>query len=216
MSNFRSQPLDGRGSFAWQPPSDPASRSSTALVTDAGTVLVDPVECDGLDDALAQLPAVCGIVTLLDRHQRDAQALADRLGAPRLIPRALGGPGVALPGIEERAVFTWKRWREALLWLPDRRVLVCAEALGTAAFDLARSGDPIGVHPFARLVPPRRAFAGIEPEVIAVGHGEPLTEGAAEALRRALRTARVQLPLNWLRLASELVRALRDERRARR
>jgi hypothetical protein len=65
------------------------------------------------------------------------------------------------------------------------------------------------------LSPPRRVFAGIEPEVIAVGHGEPLTDGAAEALRDALRTARLGLPLNVLRLVPEAVRASRDARRAR-
>jgi hypothetical protein len=216
MTRIVCQSLDARGSFAWQPgPSDPKQRSSTAIVTDAGTALVDPVDGEGLDAALAPLPPVCGIVSLLDRHQRDAALLAERLGVPRMIPRALGGPGVTLPGVEERTVVTRRYWREALLWLADRRLLVCAETLGTASFDLARARDPIGLHPLSRLSPPRRVFAGIEPEVIAVGHGEPLTDGAADALRDALRTARVGLPLNVLRLLPEVVRALRDARRAR-
>jgi hypothetical protein len=211
------QQLDARGSFAWQPgPSDPKLRSSTAIVTDAGTALVDPVDGPGLDAALATLPPVCGVVTLLDRHQRDAAPVAERFGVPWLIPRALGGPGVMLPGVEERTVMTRRYWREALLWLAERRLLVCAETIGTASFDLARAGDPIGVHPLVRLAPPRRVFAGIEPEVISVGHGKPLTDGAADALRQALRTARVQLPLNWLRLVPDAVRASRDARRARR
>jgi hypothetical protein len=217
MTAIVSQPLDARGSFAWQPePSDPGQRSSTAIVIDAGTVLVDPLDADGLDAALAGVPPVCGVVTLLDRHQRDAAAIAARLGVPRLIPRALGGPGLALPGAEERAVLERRHWREALLWLADRRVLVCAETLGTASFFLARSGEPIGLHPLARLSPPRAAFAGLEPEVIAVGHGKPLTKDAAVALRDALRTARVRLPMNVLRLVPEVVRASRDARRARR
>jgi hypothetical protein len=217
MTRIVCQPLDVRGSFAWQPgPSDPRRRSSTAIVVGAGTVLVDPVDADGLDAALAQVPRVCGVVTLLDRHQRDAAPMAARLGVPRLIPRALGGSGVDLPGIEERTVLQRRHWREALLWLADRRLLVCAETIGTASFDLARSGDLIGLHPLARLSPPRHAFAGIQPEVIAVGHGEPLTQDAAEALHDALRTARVRLPMNWLRIVPEAVRASRDARRARR
>ena len=217
MTAIVRQPLDARGSFAWQPgPSDPKLRSSPAIVTDAGTVLVDPVDGDGLDAAFASLPPVCGVVTLLDRHQRDAAPMAERLGVPRLIPLALGGPGVAMPGVEERTIIARRYWREALLWLAEPRLLVCAETLGTASFDLARSGDPIGLHPLARLAPPRHVFAGLEPEVIAVGHGQPLTQGAPGALREALRTARVQLPMNWLRLVPDAVRASRDARRARR
>jgi hypothetical protein len=177
-------------------------------------VLVDPVDADGLDAALTRVPPVCAVVTLLDRHQRDAAPMAARLGVPRLIPRALGGPGVDLPGVEERTVLGRRHWREALLWVADRRLLVCAETLGTASYYLATPGEPIGLHPLARLSPPRRAFAGIQPEVIAVGHGEPLTERAAEALRDALRTARVRLPMNVLRLVPAAVRASRDARRA--
>jgi hypothetical protein len=210
-------PLDDRGSFAWMLGlSDPASRASSAVVLDAGTVLVDPVDSAELTDRLAPLPNVVGVVTLLDRHQRDAAVLAERLGAPRLIPRALGGAGVALPGVEERTVVERKRWHEALLWLPDRRLLLCAEVLGTAGFDLGRRSDRLGMHPISRLRPPRAAFAGITPSAIAVGHGPPLRDGAAGALDHALRAARRELPLNWVRVAREVVRASRAGRRARR
>ena len=210
-------PLDDRGSFAWTlGPSDPVSRTSAALVVGGGTVLVDPVDTPELEGWLSALPPVSGVVTLLDRHQRDAAALSERLGAPRLTPRALGGPGVGLEGVEERPVIESKRWREALLWLPDRRLLVCAEVLGTAGFDLARSGDRLGMHPIARLRPPRTPFRGLVPETIAVGHGLPLREGAALALDRALRTGRRELPLNWVRILGEAFRSWRAARRARR
>jgi hypothetical protein len=210
-------PLDDRGSFAWLlGPSDPQTRASCAVVCDAGTFLVDPVDCEGLDELLGRLPAVFGVVTLLDRHQRDAAAIAARLDAPRLIPRVLGGEGVGIDGVEERVVFASRRWHEALLWVPDRRLLVCAEVLGTAPWDLARSGDPLGLHPFARPWPPRRAFEGIDPAVIAVGHGPPLTEHAADAMHRVLGGARRQLPRAWLRLVPEAIRASRAARRANR
>jgi hypothetical protein len=209
--------LDDRGSFAWMPgPADPASRASTALVVEGGTVLIDPVDSPELAERLAPLPPVVGVVTLLDRHQRDAEVLAKRLGAPRLIPRALGGPGVQLAGVEERTVIDSRRWHEALLWLPDRRLLVCAEVLGTAGFDLARRGDRLGMHPVARLRPPRGPFRGLAPAVIAVGHGPPLRDDATAELERALRNGRRQLPLNWFRLLQEAVRAWRAARRARR
>ena len=209
--------LDDRGSFAWLlGPSDPATRASSAIVLDAGTILVDPLDGEGLDEHLAQLPPVVGIVTLLDRHQRGAEAIATRLAAPRLTPRALGGEGVGIDGVEERTVFNSRRWHEALLWVPDRRLLVCVETLGTASFDLARAGDPLGMHPFARMKPPRHAFSGLDPAVIAVGHGPPLDHDAAESLHRTLRGARRQLPRAWVRLVPEAVRASRAARRASR
>jgi hypothetical protein len=208
--------LDARGSVAWLlGAGDPAQRASSAIVADAGTLVVDPVDGDGLDALLSGLPPVIGVVTLLDRHQRDAAVIAERLGAPRLTPIALGGSGVAVDGVEERSVFERRSWREALLWLPDRRLLVCAEPLGTAGFLLARSGDPLGMHPFARLRPPRAAFAGLDPEVIAVGHGPPLDHDASESMRNVLHGARRQLPQSWLRMVPEAVRASRAARRAR-
>jgi hypothetical protein len=209
-------PLDDRGSVAWLlGAGDPAQRASSAIVTGAGTLVVDPVDGDGLDALLSGLPHVIGVVTLLDRHQRDAAVIAERLGAPRLTPIALGGSGVAVDGVEERSVFERRSWREALLWLPDRRLLVCADTLGTAGFDLARGGDPLGMHPFARLQPPRAAFAGLDPAVIAVGHGPPLDHDASESMRNVLRGARRQLPQSWLRMVPEAVRASRAARRAR-
>ena len=209
-------PLDDRGSVAWLlGAADHAQRASCAIVVGAGTLVVDPVDGDGLDALLSGLPPVIGVVTLLDRHQRDAATVAERLGVPRLTPIALGGSGVAVDGVEERPVFERRSWREALLWLPDRRLLVCAETLGTAGFLLARSGDPLGMHPFARLRPPRAAFAGLDPQVIAVGHGLPLDHDATESMRYVLRRARRQLPQSRLRLVPEAVRASRAARRAR-
>ena len=66
-------PLDDRGSVAWLlGAGDPAQRASSAIVVGAGTLVVDPVDGDGLDALLSGLPPVIGVVTLLDRHQRDA------------------------------------------------------------------------------------------------------------------------------------------------
>ncbi len=201
--------LDPAGSFAWiADPDEPHERASCALVVPAGLLVVDPVDAPGLDEALGSLGRVAGVVTLLDRHQRDAEAVAARLGAPRLLPAALGGPGVGVPGVEERSVLRRPGWREALLWLPDRRLLVCAETLGTNRFFLARDGDRLGLHPLARILPPVRAFSGLRPDVVAVGHGPPLLEGAEPALRHALAHASRDLPRAWLR-AARLARQLR-------
>ena len=92
-------------------------------------------------------------------------------------------------------------WTEHALWMPGRRLLVCADALGTAPYFLARSSDRLGVHPLLRLRPPVRALGGLEPRAIAVGHGGPLMDGAASALHEALATARTGLPRAWWRAA---------------
>ena len=210
-------PLDDRGSFAWLADAgDPMTRSSCAVVVDGGCVVVDPVDVPGLDDALSAIGPVLGVVTLLDRHQRDAAALAARLGAERLLPLALGGAGLHLDGVEERTVIDRRGWHESLLWLPDRRLLVCAETLATSDPFLVSAGDRLGMHPLARIQPPRRAFDGLDPLVIAVGHGPPLRDGASDALRLTLRTARRSLPRHWARLLPAAVRASRSARRARR
>ena len=216
MSPIEQHPLDDRGSFSWLlGPSDPASRASTALVLDAGTLLIDPLEADGLDELLAPLPPLIGVTSLLDRHGRDAAAIADRRGVPRLVPAALGGPGLGLAGAEERPVIVRPRWKEALLWVPDRKLLICPETLGTAPFDLASPNARLGMHPLARVYRPAAAFAGLDPAVIAVGHGPPLRD--AEGLLAPTLASGVRgIPRSWLRLPLEAFRASRAARRARR
>src|SRR5438445_13608640 len=110
-------PLDDRGSFAWLADAgDPMSRSSCALVVGGGCLVVDPVDVPGLDDALSAIAPVRGVVTLLDRHQRDAAAVAARLGVERVMPVALGGSGLQVEAVEERTVVDRQWWRESLLW----------------------------------------------------------------------------------------------------
>ena len=87
-------------------------------------------------------------------------------------------------------------WKEVALWWPERRILVCADALGTVPF--FRAGDePAGLHPFFRLKPPR-ALAGLGVQHLLVGHGEGIHgESAAEAVEQALRTGTRRFP-RWL------------------
>jgi len=152
-------------------------RSSHALREDGRTWLIDPV--DG--PRVAELENVAGVIQLLDRHNRDCAAIARRFGVRHhVLPRAAIGPF---------AFITISR-HEVALWWPDERVLVCAEALGTAAF--FRAGDErLGVHPLLRLRPPR---LDVEPEVILCGHGSGVFEDATAALREALRTSRRRFP----------------------
>jgi len=141
------------------------------------------------------------VIQLLDRHARDGEAIARRLGVP-LHRREAPAPFVAIhlatpPGL-----------REAALWWPEERVLVLADALGTARYFRA-PGERLAVHPLLRPFPPRR-LARLEPERILVGHGEGIHDDAAAALREALATARRRLPAwAWSGVRAHLLRRRR-------
>ena len=161
-------------------------RASHALAADGRVWLVDPVEWPEAEDRARSLGDIAGVVQLLDRHNRDAAAIAQRLGIPHL---RLGVPGP----FARIDVVNIPRWREVALWWPARRILVCADALGTIDGYFTVPGEPIGVHPLLRLTPPRR-LAARDPEHVLVGHGEGVHEAASGAVRDAVRTARRGLP----------------------
>ena len=169
-------------------------RTSHALVADGGVWLIDAVDGEGLEERLRALGEPRGVIQLLDRHSRDCELLAQRLGVPRHeVPfgRVEGAPFELVPLVRSRF------WREAALWWPERRVLVCADALGTIGY-LRAPGERLGVHPFLRPWPPRK-LARFDPEHVLCGHGEGVHgPEAAPALREALATARRRLPLALL------------------
>ena len=171
-------------------------RCSHALVTDAGVWLIDPLE----DDLVTRAGALVGVIQLLDRHNRDCAQIASRFGIPHhVVPKQPIGPFRFLPVREKR------RWQEVALWWEEQRVLVCADALGTAAY--FRAGDErLAVHPLLRLRPPR---FDVEPEAILCGHGRGIFDDAGAALSEALSTSRRRIPAQ----AVAAVRAWR--RRAR-
>jgi hypothetical protein len=198
--------LDEQGSIAWiADPDDRMQRASVALALDGGCLVFDPVDAGGLDDLLAGVGRVLGVCQLLDRHTRSSAVIAARHGAPHLTPSELGR-STAYPEIETREVYRARRWRETAVWLRERRLLIVPESVGTIPFFLAQPGDRLGIHPLARLKPPRAALAGLEPDTIAVGHGEPVIGGAALELTRALRDARSDIPRATLTLLSALRR----------
>ncbi len=168
-------------------------RACHALAHDGGVWLVDPVNGDGLEERIAPLGEVRGVLQLLDRHGRDGAELARRHGVPLLetpFDRVAGAP------FEPIAVLRRRRWTETALWWPERRALVVAEALGTARYFPA-PGATVGVHPALRLTPPR-VLAGRDPDHLLVGHGRSLHgEGVGEAVRAAIERSRREIP-RWL------------------
>jgi hypothetical protein len=164
------------------------ARTAHALTDEDRVWLIDPYENAEALAAVAELGTPAGVIQLLDRHKRDCEAIAQRLGVAlhRLPQDGAGTPFTPVPVISNRA------WREVALWWPDQQALVVAEAVGTAApFALGRR---VGVHPMLRLLPPRAPLSRYTPERLFVGHGEAVESGADAALREALDHSRSDTP----------------------
>ncbi len=164
------------------------ARAAHALVDDRRVWLVDPYDDAGALSAVAELGSPAGVLQLLDRHNRDCAAIAERLAVPLLrLPADVAGTP-----FEVTAVVSNRAWREVALWWADERALVVAEAVGTApAFAVGRR---VGVHPMLRLTPPRKQLSRFSPERLLVGHGEAIESGADAALSEALARSRRDLP----------------------
>ena len=171
-------------------------RASHALLTDGDVWLIDPVDFPGLDERVRALGRPAGVIQLLDRHGRDCVPVSARLGVPIWITAPAAIPGSPFEVVELKRS---RLWRESALWWPGQRVLVVAEAVGTARYFCA-PGEALGVHPLLRPAPPR-GLLGFEPEHVLVGHGAGVHENATNALHAAIRTSR----RNALRVLPRLV-----------
>jgi hypothetical protein len=173
-------------------------RACHALAADGRVWLVDPVDGPELEERIRALGEPAGVIQLVDRHPRDAAALAERLNVPL---HRLPFEGVPGSPFEVRTVLNVPGWREAALWWEAERALVCTEAIGSASYFLA-PGEALGVHPALRLHQPRglRDLARyLAPRHVLLGHGEGIHgEAATPALVRAVRGARRATP-RWLR-----------------
>mgnify|MGYP006291005249 FL=1 len=96
-------------------------------------------------------------------------------------------------------------WDESALWWPARQALVVAESLGTASYFRA-PGQAVGVHPMARVSPPR-VLAGHPVAHLLVGHGDPVHDPRAGHMAdRAIAQARSSAPAWALSLLTGSVR----------
>jgi hypothetical protein len=184
----------GEHGFGWVV-EEAMTRASHALAADGNVWLVDALDWPEAIERALGFGKPAGVLQLLDRHDRDCAALADRLGVPHhVVPDAVpGSPFELVP------IVRWWKWRESALWWPQARTLAVADALGTNRFFTAGL-SPLGVHVLLRLTPPRR-LGGYEPERVLVGHGEGLAGPAtADTLRRALARSRRELPGLLVRL----------------
>lgn len=184
----------GSHGFGWIV-EEAVTRTSHVLAANGTFWLVDPVDWPEAIDRALGLGEPAGVIQLLDRHNRDCAALAERLGVPHVVvPDELPGTPFAFVPVLRR-----KRWRESALWWPETRTLVLADALGTNRFYTGGKA-PIGVHVLLGLTPPN-ALLELEPDHVLVGHGEGLSSAeATTALHEAVRASRRRLPGVLVRL----------------
>lgn len=191
----------GAGWIAY--PEETMQRASHVLATDAGVFLVDPVDAEGVDDLAASFGDVSGVVVSLDRHKRDAAAIARRHGVPVHVPSWMDGVedeldapterlGGAIPGTdyEVRRLVNNRLWQEAFLY--DGSTLLVPEALGTIDY-FRTARERLGVHPMLRMTPPTR-LRDLSADRLLVGHGAGLTENVGPAVSDAVDNARRRAP----------------------
>ncbi|WP_436901158.1 hypothetical protein [Halovenus halobia] len=183
--------------FSWIAyPDEKPHRASHALSTENGVWVVDPVDADELDNRLASLGTVTGVVVLQDRHTRDSAAVASRHDVSVYMPEwmTLGRKkrdGDAelltdeLPGTsyELHKLTDTDDWEEAILYSEPMDTLVVPEAVGTSS-GFTPDGQPLGVHPV--LETPPSQLSEWSADRILVGHGESIHEEGADHLSAAL------------------------------
>jgi hypothetical protein len=195
---------DWPGGVGWVPhPEEDGERVGHAFATEDGACwVVDPLDAPGLDDVLADVGDVAGVVVLSNYHARDAGDVASRHGVAVHVPnwpamdrvaervdapveRVAGG----VAGFELRRVDPAPRWTEAVAFRERDGTLYVPDVLSPLS-KFAVPGERIGLFLGARLRPPREAFADLTPDRIVFGHGAGIETDAAGALADCLANAR--------------------------
>jgi hypothetical protein len=183
-------------------PDETMERASHAVVSDGELWVFDPIDADGVDDLLAEFDAdVGGVVVGLDRHERDAAAVATRHDVPVYVPAWMSGVADSFDAPVERfdgelADFAVERvvdnpiWQEAVFF--DGETLVVPESLGTVSYFRA-PGEALGVHPMLRVLPPK-SLRQYDAERLLVGHGEGVSEDVHTEIRDAIDGSRSRAP----------------------
>jgi hypothetical protein len=175
--------------FSWTQ-ADKMLRGSHALVHDGKVWLVDPVDSEDHIERAIDGNTPAGVIQLLDRHNRDCEAIADRLGVTHhSVPDELPGAPFTMFSLIDRA-----KWREVGIWWPEFHALVVAEAVGTTKeMEVAHTG--IAVHPLLRLTPPGALRKYTDVNHLLPGHGEPTHDPrTGDRLQEALDRSRTDIP----------------------
>lgn len=185
-------------------PDERMRRASHALAVDSDLWLVDPLDADGLDEELASLGTVTGVVVLTNSHGRHADRLAQRYDVTIHVPACFDEDTHPVSSFDAPVEFfeeeladtgfelVWEKdgrgWKEGAIYHPDRGTLVVPDTLVTALF--TKEEGQLEVIPFFRLSPPHDGLGDLAIERILVGHGDPVVENAQAALEEALAGAR--------------------------
>ena len=181
------------GLFHWQgyEPAVKCDCSSTALVTEAGLIFIDPIPL--ADDALKDLVAEsfstpAAVVLTSGNHQRESLSLAKRFGIPVFAPENAGEDIIAdqrfrsgdpVAGMESIALPGFGPGETAFIYEG-------ALLFGDALINL----EPEGM----RLLPEKyredkkqsirslAALSGLKPLILLFAHGNPITQKAADRL----------------------------------
>ncbi len=199
-------------------PDETMERASHAVSVDGKIWVLDPLDAPEVDDLLADLDGdVAGTVVCLDRHKRDAAAIATRHDVPVYVPDWMTGVATKLDAPVERfgrelggmRAITVRDsslppWQEVALYDEDGGTLYVPEAVGASSY--MRTGtETLGVHPMLRLTPPRRALAGLDPERVLVAHGAGVMADGGRALAEALDSSRGNAPSLYAKSIKSLI-----------
>ena len=169
---------------------EPMARASHALAKDGRVWIVDPVDDHDAMAKVAELGEPAAVLQLLDRHNRDCRAIADRLDVPLVVlpDEVKSTPFKTIDVVDNRL------WKEKALWWPKKRLLLVAEALGSnSMYKPSEAGA--GVHIGLRLTPPRNSLGTYLPLHLLFGHGESIHgPEATTALQEALDRSRRDIP----------------------
>jgi len=206
----------------WQAyPGEDGQRTSHAIEDpDGGVWLVDPLDAPGVEDAYADLGEVVGVAVLADYHARDAAAVAERHDVPVTVPTGLDRAAErvdaptrrvsdSLAGFELRRVSPLGAWTEAVAYRERDGTLYVPDVLSSGT-TFTVGDERLGLNVLARLVPPRDAFAGIDPSRVLLGHGRGVFGDAAAALDDSLANARKRLPRALVSTAPRELKAMVD------
>lgn len=193
------------GGVGWMAhPNEIMQRTSHALATDDGVLIVDPVDADGIDDLIAELGNPAGVVILSGFHKRDAEKFAHRYDVPIYLPDQMERIGSDFDAATERVSLgdslggydlinvydgrvLGENWYECALY--DGTTLQIGCSIGSAPFQRVKN-ERLGMALIRRHDPTRENLEHVEPDRVLSGHGAGVHEHAAEALARALENAR--------------------------
>ncbi len=185
-------------------PDERGLRASHAVETDAGVWLVDPLDATNLETILDPLDEVVGVAVLSSWHARDAGVLARRHDVAVHVPTWMGRVPARVDAPVERYTLApadefrvfpcrpFPTWQEAMLYHEVTGTLFVPDSLGTVEH-WCLADERLGLPLFRRPQPPVQ-LRGLAPDRILVGHGEPVTERAGDALANTLDGARRTLP----------------------